>query len=270
MNDALLSEPCCCVGQLLHERGAALAKNVVASCLYYGGSHRVLAPYTRGVGVIFMLHRVFPEADEQRAFAPNRIGDITPKFLNSVLDQVQDAGFDVISLDEAMRRLNEGEDKRFVCFTFDHGYRGHLKYAYPLFRRRSLPLTMYVPTDYPDGNGELWWLALEKIVACVREVQLRRDGELWRLPAATTAEKYRAFEKIKCWLRRLDEDAQRRVVRTLADRHDADCRNMSADNCYQSPDEYSRGAYDNCSQYMVKIRARADHLSNTNLSKAVP
>ena len=53
-----------------------------------------------------MLHRVFPEADEQRAFAPNRIGDITPKFLNSVLDQVQDAGFDVISLDEAMRRLN--------------------------------------------------------------------------------------------------------------------------------------------------------------------
>ena len=65
---------------------------------------------------------------------------------------------------------------------------------------------MYVPTDYPDGNGELWWLALEKIVACVREVQLRRDGELWRLPAATTSEKYRAFEKIKCWLRRLDED----------------------------------------------------------------
>ena len=51
----------------------------------------------------------------RRAFAPNRIGDITP--LNSVLDQVQDAGFDVISLDEAMRRLHEGADKRFVCFT---------------------------------------------------------------------------------------------------------------------------------------------------------
>ena len=86
--------------------GAASAKNVVASCLYYSGSQRVLAPYTRGVGVIFMLHGVFPEADEQRSFAPNRIGDITPKFLNSVLDQVHDAGFDVISLDEAMRRLS--------------------------------------------------------------------------------------------------------------------------------------------------------------------
>ena len=76
-----------------------------------------------------------------------------------------------------------------------------------------------MPTDYPDGNGELWWLALEKIVACAREVQLRRNGELWRLPAATTAEKYHAFEKIKCWLRRLDEDTRRRVVRTLAERH---------------------------------------------------
>ena len=76
----------------------------MASCLYYSGSHRVLAAYTRGVGVIFMLHRVFSEADEQRTFAPNRIGDITPKFLNSAADQVQDAGFD--ALDEAMRRLN--------------------------------------------------------------------------------------------------------------------------------------------------------------------
>lgn len=75
------------------------------------------APYTQGVGVIFMLHRVFPEADEQKALAPNRTLEVTPNFLDSVLDQVQDAGFDVISLDEAMRRLNEGEYKPFVCFT---------------------------------------------------------------------------------------------------------------------------------------------------------
>jgi len=210
------------------KRGAHLAKDVVASSLFYSGCHRLLAPYTRGVGVIFVLHRVFPEANEPKAFAPNRSLEVTPKFLDSVLDQVQDAGFDVISLDEAMRRLNEGEHEPFVCFTFDDGYRDNLEYAYPLFRRRSLPLTIYVPTDYPDGSGELWWIALEKIVACAREVQLRCNGELWRLPTATAAEKYRAFEKIMCWLRRLDEDTQRRVVRTLAESHGvdmaADCR----------------------------------------------
>jgi hypothetical protein len=46
-------------------------------------------------------------------------------------------------------------------------------------------MTLYGPTDYPDGNGELWWLALEKIVA--REQELYRDGTLWRLPTATVA-----------------------------------------------------------------------------------
>ena len=80
-----------------------------------------------------------------------------------MLDQVQEAGLDVLSLDEATRRLKEGDDRRFACFTFDDGYRDNLEYAYPLFKRRSLPLTLYVPTDYPDGNGELWWLALEEI-----------------------------------------------------------------------------------------------------------
>ena len=229
INDAFLSQPSCCVGQLLDERGGSLGQERSGIRPYIiPDPTRLLAPYTRGVGVIFALHHVRPEADRHKAFAPKRTLEITPKFLDSVLDQVQDEGFDVISLDEAVWRLHEGDERRFVCFTFDDGYRDNLENAYPLFRRRSLPLTIYVPTDYPEGNGELWWLALEKIVACARDVQLRRNGELWRLPAATTAEKYHAFHKINCWLKLLDEATQRRVVRTLADRHDidmaADCR----------------------------------------------
>ena len=45
------------------------------------------------------------------------------------------------------------------------------------------------PTDYPDGTGELWWLALEEIVARADEIELCRNGALWRLPAATPAQK---------------------------------------------------------------------------------
>ena len=39
-----------------------------------------------------------------------------------------------------------------VAITFDDGYRDNLTHAYPLFRQRSLPLTLYVPTDYPGGQ----------------------------------------------------------------------------------------------------------------------
>jgi Polysaccharide deacetylase len=63
----------------------------------------------------------------------------------------------LVSLDEAVLRLQEGDDRRFVCFTFDDGYRDNLQYAYPMFKRRLMLLTLYVPTDHPDGNGELWW-----------------------------------------------------------------------------------------------------------------
>ncbi|HZP08925.1 polysaccharide deacetylase family protein [Methyloceanibacter sp.] len=200
------------------------------SGLYHTGAHRLLAPYTQGVGLIFTLHQVHPEPAEPKAFAPNRILEVTPGFLDAVIDQVQEAGLDIVSLDEAVRRLREEDPRRFVSFTFDDGYRDNLEYAYPLFRKRSLPLTLYVPTDYPDGKGELWWIALEEIVARAEEIELCRDGALWTLPTATMPEKYRAYNEIYWWLRRIDEATQRQVVRALAERYDvdmgADCRRL--------------------------------------------
>ena len=200
------------------------------SGLYHTGAHRLLAPYTQGVGLIFTLHQVRPEPEPHEAFAPNRILEVTPDFLDAVLDQVQEAGLDVVSLNEAVRRLREEDERRFVCFTFDDGYRDNFEYAYPLFKKRALPLTLYVPTDYPDGNGELWWIALAEIVSRASEIELCRNGALWKLPAETVQDKYRAYEEIYWWLRLIDEATQRQIVRTLADRYEidmtADCRRL--------------------------------------------
>jgi peptidoglycan/xylan/chitin deacetylase (PgdA/CDA1 family) len=221
------------------KRRAALAKVKTAvmkaalSGLYHTGAHRLLAPYTQGVGLIFTLHQVRPEPEPHKAFAPNRILEVTPDFLDAVLDQVQEAGLDIVSLDEAVRRLREEDERRFVCFTFDDGYRDNLEYAHPLFKKRSLPITLYVPTDYPDGDGELWWIALEEIVSRAGEIELCRNGALWKLPAGTVQEKYRAYDEIYWWLRLIDEAMQRQIVRTLADRYEidmaADCRRLIMD-----------------------------------------
>ena len=160
-------------------RRAALARMKTAmmkaamSGLYHTGAHRLLAPYTQGVGVIFTLAHVRPEPERPNAFAPNRILEVTPGFPRcGARSGAELQELDVLSLDEATQRLKEGDDRRFACFTFDDGYRDNLEYAYPLFKRRSLPLTLYVPTDYPDGNGELWWLALEEIIARASEIEL--------------------------------------------------------------------------------------------------
>ena len=118
------------------------------SGLYHSGAHRLLAPYTQGAGVIFTLHHVRPDPDRPKDFAPNRFLEVTPDFLDGVLDQVQEAGLDVVSLDDAVQRLKQGDDRRFASFTFDDGYRDVAEHAWPLFKRRDLPLTLYLPTDF--------------------------------------------------------------------------------------------------------------------------
>jgi hypothetical protein len=127
------------------------------SRLYHSGAYRLLTPYTQGMGVIFTLHHVRPWTE--KAFAPNRILEVTPEFLEAVLDQVQAADLDVVSLDEAMRRLMAGEGRRFVSFTFDDGYRDNLEHAYPLFKRRSLPLSLCrrtIRTGAASCGGSCW------------------------------------------------------------------------------------------------------------------
>ena len=190
------------------------------SGLYHSGAHRLLAPYTQGAGVIFTLNQVRPPQDKD--FAPNRGLEVAPGFLEAMLDQVEEAGLDVVTLDEAARRLREDDERRFVCFTFDQAYRNTLRHAYPLFQRRSLPLTLYVATDYASGWGELWWLALEEVIARASEIELCRQGGLWRLPTATAEEKQRGFEQIYEWLRSVDEARQRQIIRALADSYDID------------------------------------------------
>ena len=87
------------------------------------------------------------------------------------------SGFEIVSLDEAHFRLIEGDyGKPFVCFTFDDGYRDNLEYAYPIFKRHNLPFAIYVPTDYADGHGDLWWLALEKVIVKVDALSVKIDG----------------------------------------------------------------------------------------------
>lgn len=201
------------------------------SGLYHTGAHRLLAPFTQGAGVIFTLHHVRPEPAKPKAFAPNRILEVTPEFLDAVLDQVAAAGLDVISLDDAVKRLAKGDENRFACFTFDDAYRDNPEFAYPLFKRRGLPFTLYVPTDYPEGHGELWWLALEEIVARNDGgIEMQRQGEIWRLPTATLADKTKAFEEVYWWLCGLDDVIQREMIRGLAERYGVDlsakCRDL--------------------------------------------
>lgn len=199
--------------------GRTAILKAVLSALHYSGADSVIAPLTRGIGAIFMLHHVRPE--HPSAFEPNRILKVTPQFLEEVIRQVRASGFEIVSLDEAHFRMIEGDyGSPFVCFTFDDGYRDNLEYAYPIFKRHNLPFAIYVPTDYTDGRGHLWWLALEKVIVNVTSLSVKIDGVQRRLRCRTPAEKNATFHTIYWWLRGIDEASARAFVSELC--RDAD------------------------------------------------
>jgi peptidoglycan/xylan/chitin deacetylase (PgdA/CDA1 family) len=143
--------------------------------LYFSGAHLMMRPFLGGVGAILTLHHVRPPRPDR--FQPNRLLEVTPAFLESVLRFLRRSGLDIVSLDEMHRRLTEGDfRRRFVCITIDDGYRDTLEWAYPILKRHAVPFTVYIPTSFPDRLGELWWLAIEAVVARNRHVSLLVDG----------------------------------------------------------------------------------------------
>lgn len=169
------------------------------------GAYRLLQPLTGGVGFILMLHHVRPASIA--AFQPNRHLEITPDFLEATLATLRARDIDIVSLDEARRRLTAQQfERRFAAFTFDDGYRDNRDYALPIMRRFDAPMTVYVASDFAAGTGRLWWVALERIVAQSEAITLPLDGVEVRIEAATAAQKQDAFARLHDHFRRLPTD----------------------------------------------------------------
>lgn len=245
----------------MSRRSTKLLKAALAA-VHYSGAESILSPFTKGDGVIFMLHQVRPEPPQD--FEPNRILRVTPEFLESVVGAMLEAGFDVIALDAIPDRLEHGSARPFAAFTFDDGYKDNREHAYPIFKRHSLPFTIYVPTDFPDGKGDLWWLTLEKVLRAAPQITLAMDGQGRYFPLSTVAEKEVAYREIYWWLRSIPEELARAAVAELAAAQDIDTR-AGLDELVMSWDELRSLAKDP----LVTIGAHTkSHLALGKLSEA--
>jgi len=189
------------------------------SGLHYTGAARLFGPRCRGRGVIFTLHSVAPTTPA--AFDPNGILRVTPEFLEKAIQTTLAAGYDIVSLDEAARRLKSTSDtgaRPFACFTFDDGYRDNRDFAYPIFKRYGVPMAIYVPAAYIDGEGDLWWLVLEHAISAARSIEVQIAGNRFAFETHSPAEKSHAFRKIYWALRALPEREMRAKVREIADK----------------------------------------------------
>ncbi len=204
--------------------------------LYFTGAHVALRPFLGGVGAILTLHHVRPPRPDR--FQPNRLLEVTPRFLTRVVRSLRRSGFDFVSLDEMHRRMTERDfSRRFVCLTFDDGYRDTLQWAYPILKEAGVPFAVYVPTSFPDRLGELWWLVLEAVIARNDRIGLMIDGRDRKFDCRTVAEKRALYDELYWWLRARSTEAELRdVVRGLAAFYHVDVAAFCNELCMSWPE----------------------------------
>jgi peptidoglycan/xylan/chitin deacetylase (PgdA/CDA1 family) len=177
-------------------------KVIAAGFALFGATrlHRLAAPLTRGLGAILMFHHVRPWL--QRDFAPNRLLEITPDFLDSALAHIKARGFEIVSLDTALERMVLPGEPPFVVLTFDDGYSDNVEHALPVLEKHGAPFTMFVTSGFADRTARLWWIELEEALRRLDRVSF----DQLELATASAAEKERAHVLLYRNLRAGPED----------------------------------------------------------------
>ena len=135
---------------------------------------------TGGAGIVLRFERVRPR--QSRGFSRSRSSEITPQFLDRTIRALKRWKFDIISMDEVCRRAVTLPTPN-VCLP-DLRWRLQGRDRLRPIRcsgSTAFPSPIYLPTAFPDGVGEAWWLALEELIARENRLSLVIDRKERRL-----------------------------------------------------------------------------------------
>ena len=193
---------------------------------YFSGYARLKQRKTGGAGVVLRFERV--RERQHRRFQPLKASEITPQFLDRTIRALKRWKFDIVSMDEVCRRAATlPTANRFVCLTFDGGYKDVMTSAYPVLSKHGVPFTIYLPTAFPDGLGEAWWLALEEMIAREKRISLMIGRKERHFTIRTASEKYQAYEFLVSWMRTLPPPDLTFAINDLCRRYLVDLASLS-------------------------------------------
>lgn len=139
------------------------------------------------VGEIWMLHRVV----EQRSDKPEqRELEVTVDWLEQKILEYKSKGYSFISINN-LTTLNTQHStlntKKWVCITFDDGYRDNYTLAYPMLKRLNVPFTVYVTTGFIDNKLPMWWYKGEQLGLSTKELKALDADPLCTIGAHTVS-----------------------------------------------------------------------------------
>lgn len=169
------------------------------------GLHRIATPLTQGLGAILTFHRVRAWPGDR--FAPNRLLEITPAFLDSLLGHVRREGYRIVPMDDVPDLLRGRAQPRWLALTFDDGYRDTLTEALPVLERHGAPFTVYATTGFLERTARLWWVELEVSLRILKAAHVDLQGRRRMFRTETAREKDAAFQAIRSGLLAGSDDA---------------------------------------------------------------
>ncbi len=109
---------------------------------------------------------------------------------------------DVLQAEQSGASLPPGA----VLVTFDDAYRDFLDNAWPVLRRHGIPVTVFVPTAYPDHpERAFWW---DRLFAALQGTARRDvlDTPAGALSLETAPDRRRAMERLRAWVNETPHD----------------------------------------------------------------
>jgi peptidoglycan/xylan/chitin deacetylase (PgdA/CDA1 family) len=82
---------------------------------------------------------------------------VSPRRFHEQMRAVAESGAEPIRLDRALSLLREPVAGRYVCVTFDDGYRDNLLAAAPVLEEFEIPATIFLPSRIIDGELPFHW-----------------------------------------------------------------------------------------------------------------
>lgn len=128
------------------------------------------------IGEIWMLHRVVQHRSEK---PEQRELEVTPEWLEERIVEYRKRGYCFVPIDHLPKH------GKWVCLTFDDGYRDNYTMAYPLLKRLQVPFTVYVTTGFIDNRIPMWWYPGEQLGMSVNELKELAEDPLCTIGAHT-------------------------------------------------------------------------------------
>jgi len=165
---------------------------------------------------VLMYHRV-DEPDARPMLHP-RLISATPVDFDRQM-RLLAANYRVLSMREVLeaRRNGRALPPRAVLITFDDAYRDFAEHAWPILQRYGLPVTLFVPTGYPDRPERVFWW--DRFYQGFQAAADRRelDTPIGRFSLSTPARRRRVCDRLIDYVKTLPHHAAMDFVRCVCE-----------------------------------------------------